>query len=92
MFDSGQFDSVKISCAAESGYWVFFRCFLSFEMQNNSSQPKNEQSTARKTRPTSVEKMAMLEKIHAGMSRCVFVLAAVFSERSALIHGNFVGE
>ena len=46
-------------------------------MQNNSSQPKNEKSIARKTRPTLVEKMAMLEEIYAGVSRCVFVLAAV---------------
>ena len=46
-------------------------------MQNNSSQPKNEKSTARETRPTLVEKMAMLEWIHAGVSRCVFVFAAV---------------
>ena len=45
-------------------------------MQNNSSQPKNEKSTGRKTRPSLVEKMAMPEEIHAGVSRYVFVLAA----------------
>ena len=55
----------------------FFRYFFSFEMQNNSSQPKNEQSTVRKTRSTSLEKMAMLEEIYTGVSRCVFVFAAV---------------
>ena len=46
-------------------------------MQNNSSQPKNGKSTARETRPTLVEKMAMLEEIYVEVSRCVFVLAAV---------------
>ena len=71
---------------------IFFLVFSLSKMQNNSSQPKNGKSTARKTRPILVEKMAMLEEIYAGMSRCVSVLAAVFSERSALIHGNFVGE
>ena len=75
--ESAQFDSVTISCAADSGHWLFFPCFFSFEMQNNSSQPRNEKSTARKTRPTLVEKMAMLEEIYARVSRCVFVLAAV---------------
>ena len=46
-------------------------------MQNNSSQPKNKKSTACKTRPTLVEKMAILEEIYAWVSPCVFVLAAV---------------
>ena len=77
LLESAQFDSVTSSCAADSGRWLFFRCFFSFEMQNNSSQPKNEKSTARKTRPTLVEKMAMLEEIKAGVSRWVFVLVAV---------------
>ena len=46
-------------------------------MQNKPSKPKNEKSTARKTRPTLVEKIAMLEEIYARVSRCVFVLTAV---------------
>ena len=46
-------------------------------MQKNAIQPKNEKSTALKTRPTLGEKKAILEKIHVGVSRCVFVLAAV---------------
>ena len=75
--ESTHFDSVTISCAAGSGHWLFFRCFSLFEMQNNPSQPKNEKSTARKTRPTLVEKMAMLEEIYAGVRRCIFVFAAV---------------
>ena len=49
------------------GTGYFLRCFFSFEMQNNSSQPKNEKSAARKTRPTLVEKMAMLEETYAGV-------------------------
>ena len=77
LLESGQFDSFTISCAADSGYWLFFRCFFSFEMQNNSSQPKKEKSTARRTRPTLVEKMAMMKEIYAGANRYVFVLAAV---------------
>ena len=55
---------------------IFLLCFF-FEMQNNSSQPKNEEFTAQKIRPTFMEKMAMLEKIYAGVSRCAFALAAV---------------
>ena len=47
LLESAQFDSVTISCAADSGHWLFFPCFFSFEMQSNSSQPKNEKSTAR---------------------------------------------
>ena len=58
------------------GTGYFFPCVFSFEMQNNSNQPKNEKSIVRKTRPILVEKMAMLEEIYAGVSRCVFVLAA----------------
>ena len=77
LLESGQFDSVVISCAADSGHWLFFPCFFFFEMQNNSSQPKNEKSTTRKTRPVLVEKMAMLEEINAELSRCLFVLANV---------------
>ena len=77
LLESGQFDSVTISCAANSGHWLFFPCFFSFEMQKNSGQPKDEKSCGRETRPTSVEKMAMLEEIQAWVSRCIFVLAAV---------------
>ena len=58
-----------------AGYLIPF--FFFFEKLNNSSQPKNEKSTARKTWPILVEKMAMLEKIHAEVSRYVSVLATV---------------
>ena len=48
LLESAQFDSVTISCAADTvGTGYFFRCFFFFEMQNNSSRPKNEKSTAR---------------------------------------------
>ena len=43
-------------------------------MQNNSGQPKNEKSTARKTRPTLVEKMAMLEEIMQGWAVALLFL------------------
>ena len=60
------------------GTGYFFRCFLSFEMQNDSSQPKNGKSTSCKTRPTLVKKMAMLdEDLHRDESLSFFVLAAV---------------
>ena len=67
LLESAQFDSITISCAVDSGRWLFLFCYFFFlEMQNNSSQPKNETSTARKTRPTYVEKMAILEEIMQG--------------------------
>ena len=71
LLESARFDSAPVG----TGY--FFRWLFSFEMQNNSSQPKNKKSTARKTRSTLVEKMAVLDGIYAGVSRCVFVLTAV---------------
>ena len=46
-------------------------------MQNNSSQPKNDKSTVRETRPILVEKMAMPDEMYAQVSRCLFDLAAV---------------
>ena len=69
--------TVTISCAADSRHWLFFPCFFLFWNTKHASQPKNEKSTAPKTRPTLVEKMAVLEKIYAAVSRCVFVLATV---------------
>ena len=82
LLESAQFDSVTISCTVDSGHWLFFFLLFLFEMQNNSSQPKNEKSTACKTRPTLVEKMAMLEEIYAGVSHGVFLFLQLIPVQS----------
>ena len=62
LLESGQSTLLWSAVLRTVGTGYFFRCFLSFEMQNDSSQPKNGKSTARKTRPTLVKKMAMLDE------------------------------
>ena len=62
-------------------------------MQNNSSQPKNEKSTGRKTRPTLVEKMAMLEEIYAGGEPLRFCSCNCFSNNQSInqsINGTII--
>ena len=71
---------------------IFFLAFFLLKWTTILVNQRMKKSTARKTRPTLVEKMAMLAEMCAGVGRSVFVLAAVSSKRSALIHGNFVGE
>ena len=73
-------------CCWQWALAIFFLAFSLFERRNNSSQPKNEKSTARETRPALVEKMAMLEEIHARMSRCVFVTAVSWSINQSINH------